>query len=221
MILWWMLACTDAPTGPWTREAALAPQLARMDLDRDGRIIGPEYEHVRYAGAFFPAVDTDHDGFFSVAELDTLTTGQDPVTFFLGLTRMQEGPQGRGGMQGGMQGGPPGMGRPGGGAPGGFQGPSGPGAGPSAGPGASIQAGAAPSAGPPGHAAVWTALMLLREEVLARDPGASVPSSEEIAAVEAAGGFDTPAAHAALTTLETASTRLGLGFPASLRATAP
>ncbi len=69
----------------------------------------------------------------------------------------------------------------------------------------------------PTHGQVWEVLSLLREEVLARDPSAVVPSPEAILAADTAGGLDGPLAVEALTTLQTASDAAGIEFPASLR----
>jgi hypothetical protein len=73
------------------------------------------------------------------------------------------------------------------------------------------------------HGLTWLALGLLREEVLAKDPAAAVPSPDEILVADAAGGLDTLLARAALGKLEAASAAAGLAFPPSLAqaATAP
>ncbi|MFZ5482556.1 MAG: hypothetical protein ACOZNI_37685 [Myxococcota bacterium] len=75
----WLLACGEA--GPWSREAALAPAVARLDRDGDGRVVAAEYERVRLAGPPFSEADADGDGALDLDELDALRAAQDPVTF--------------------------------------------------------------------------------------------------------------------------------------------
>jgi hypothetical protein len=69
------------------------------------------------------------------------------------------------------------------------------------------------------HGLTWVVLLLLREEVLAKDPRAKVPTVEDVVAADHAGDLTTPEARRLLATLYTESTRLGLDFPASLAPT--
>lgn len=79
-----LLACAESP---WTREAALTPLLARLDLDRSGRIDAMEWERVGYMSPAFGAVDTDGDGALSATELYRAVFLQDPLTFDGALER--------------------------------------------------------------------------------------------------------------------------------------
>lgn len=82
MTLLLLLAC--APEGPWTRDAALGPTLARLDRDRDGRVVAAEYDAVAFHAPPFAQADADHDGALSLAELDHLVASQDPLVFEAG-----------------------------------------------------------------------------------------------------------------------------------------
>ncbi len=62
----------------------------------------------------------------------------------------------------------------------------------------------------------WCTFTVLREEVLARDPGARVPTSAEIGRAAARGGIEGADGREVLRALETASRGVGLGFPPSL-----
>ena len=63
-------------------------------------------------------------------------------------------------------------------------------------------------------------LLILREEVLAKNPAANVPTREALAKIGMAGALTTSEAVAALSRLEAESTAVGLDFPAGLRAVA-
>ncbi len=62
----------------------------------------------------------------------------------------------------------------------------------------------------------WAVMMILREEVLARDSAAAVPTVEEIAGA-ANEGLASARARTVLSVIEGASTKAGLGFPGSLK----
>jgi hypothetical protein len=81
--MFWLLACSS----PWTREAALAPLVAHLDQNKDGKLDAAEYERVGYAAPRFGTADTDGDGALSVAELDRTVFLQDPITFDGSLER--------------------------------------------------------------------------------------------------------------------------------------
>ncbi|MSQ00797.1 MAG: hypothetical protein EXR71_02765 [Myxococcales bacterium] len=74
---WLWLACAPA----WTAAEALAPHLARLDTDHDGRVVAAEYERTVWNGAPFGSVDADADGALSPGELATLVATQDAVGF--------------------------------------------------------------------------------------------------------------------------------------------
>ena len=77
--------------------------------------------------------------------------------------------------------------------------------------------GAPPGASPvkvEDHGFSWLVLRLLRDEILAADPAADVPTVEEIAAAD--GGLETPAVRALLVRLEVAAKKAGVDFPKSL-----
>ena len=75
--LWSLLAC--APR--WTEAAALAPHLARLDADGDGRVRAGEYDPHVWNGPSFGSADRDHDGVLSAAELSALVRAQQPTSF--------------------------------------------------------------------------------------------------------------------------------------------
>ena len=215
-----MAAC--APAATWTRDAAIAPALARVDRDHDGRLSQAEYDKVAWRGPAFATADADHDGALGLAEVDALMTSQDPVTFLdVSVVKVPEGPRGALPPDGALLPEPPGSR----GVPPGVSGgpspavPPQPPQPPQPQPGG-VEKGGGPEEGggpeneamPPGE--TWLVLMLLREEVLAQDPGAEVPTREEIFAAE--GAYDAPAVRQLLLTLQSAATRAGLAFPPSL-----
>lgn len=79
MIFLAFLACDR---GPWTTENALAPSLARMDKDGDGRVTEAEYAPVSFAGPPWADVDLDASGDVDLRELAGLIQRQDPTTFY-------------------------------------------------------------------------------------------------------------------------------------------
>lgn len=70
------------PERRWAPEVVLAPTLARMDADHDGRVSTDEYERVRFHAPAFDAVDTDDDGTLSHAEVLDLIQTQSPSDFY-------------------------------------------------------------------------------------------------------------------------------------------
>lgn len=84
-----VLACH---TGRWTDDAALAPTLARMDADHDGRVTEAEYTHVAFGAPTFDRCDADADGTLDLSELAALVAEQDPVEFFPYPRRMRQEP---------------------------------------------------------------------------------------------------------------------------------
>lgn len=208
--------------GPWTRAAALTPTLQALDTNHDGLLARAEYERVAYGEPGFATVDTDKDGQVSLAELDAAVTATDPVLY--GLQQRGGGGKGAKGPKGppppGVPGGPKGPPPPG--VPGGPQGPPPPGvpggpSGDSKGENWQSELGKRDVAKKARHGQVWEVLSLLREEVLARDPAAVVPTTDAIIEADKAGGLDGPLAVQALAELQAASDAQGLTFPPSLR----
>jgi hypothetical protein len=205
-VIWLLLACTAAPPVPvapvvytgWTRAAALAPILTHTDTDHDGRVSRAEYDRVAYRAVPFAAADLDHDGALGVTELDALLAGQDPVTLEAADAGATAGADAGFIRKDGFD-------DKGGGAK-----PGGTGAPGSAAAPADLRA----------RSATWAILTVLRDEVLARDPAAQVPTPEQIGAAAASGGFDTEGARQVLATLQAASEKAGLAFPPSLRSPA-
>ncbi|MEN9786595.1 MAG: hypothetical protein RLZZ299_1859 [Pseudomonadota bacterium] len=79
-VLLLLLACpTQRP--PWTHDGALAPHLARIDADHDGRVTDAEWARVAYAAPPLGSLDEDGDGALSAAELARWLATQDPVRF--------------------------------------------------------------------------------------------------------------------------------------------
>ena len=74
-----LLGC--APPPPWTTVDVMAPHRARLDTNGDGRVAEDEYTRTRWKGPAFTAVDTDHDGDLSTAELLAEFYGQPATTF--------------------------------------------------------------------------------------------------------------------------------------------
>lgn len=205
--------------GPWTRDAALIPTLQALDTNHDGFLARDEYERVAYGEPGFATADANRDGHVSVAELDAAVAATDPVVY--GLERRGGGGKGpKGPPPPGVPGGPKGPPPPG--VPGGPQGP--PPSGVPGGPGMDSKGenwqselGKRDVAKKARHGQVWEVLSLLREEVLARDPSAPVPTPDAIIAADKAGGLDGPLAVQALGELQAASDAQGLTFPPSLR----
>ncbi len=67
--------------GEWSYRGALAPSLAAMDADGDGRVSAAEYSALALAGPPFTAVDIDRDGAIAPEEFEELVFGQDPLRF--------------------------------------------------------------------------------------------------------------------------------------------
>ena len=236
--------CARAPEGSFHPDTALAPALARLDTDHDGRVEAAEYARVDFSGPTFEEADVDADGALSLDELRTLTFTQDPMSFYVAPGEGPKKPRrGRGGAGGRGPGG--GTGREGPGTPGesrpgdkleeeGEIGrPDGPreGAGERAaevGPG--LGRGARSGLGrknsgvtieamrPPASLLVFE---ILRAEIVSADATVPVPSVDEIERVGRAGSLVTEEARALLARLEDASASAHVDFPAALRATAP
>ncbi|MES2645067.1 MAG: hypothetical protein V4850_36610, partial [Myxococcota bacterium] len=84
MTLLLLLACgrEAAPWTPsWTPEGALAPHLARLDTDGDGRVTEAEYTRTRREGPPFATADRSGDGALAADELVWLVRAQSPTTF--------------------------------------------------------------------------------------------------------------------------------------------
>jgi hypothetical protein len=93
-----LLAC--APSGPWTAERAVAPTLAVLDRDHDGRVVAGEYLRSAWAAPPFSSVDGDGDGVLAADELGVLIEGVDPLSLSGqggGMPPMPGRPGGRGG----------------------------------------------------------------------------------------------------------------------------
>lgn len=82
-MLVWLLACGGGggAEAPWTPESALAPHLARLDTDADGRVTDTEYTRTRRDGPPFATADQDGDGALGAGELVWLVRAQSPTTF--------------------------------------------------------------------------------------------------------------------------------------------
>jgi hypothetical protein len=77
-----VLGC-GSPRDPWTEAGALAPNLARIDTDRDGRVTDAEWARVAYAAPPLGSLDEDEDGALDAGELSRWLATQDPVRFDL------------------------------------------------------------------------------------------------------------------------------------------
>jgi hypothetical protein len=80
MVLW-LLACTAAPTGPWTVERAIAPAFNRVDTNHDGAIDADEWARVAWLGVSLAGADRDHSGEVELDELIELARTQDPTRY--------------------------------------------------------------------------------------------------------------------------------------------
>jgi hypothetical protein len=231
-----LFACTSAPTGStgatFTDDSVLAPALARLDTDADGKVTAEEYARVAFKGPTFVEIDVDKDGAVSLAELRTIVFAQDPEKYFperkhpmrgakdgrtaaagmpgagaAGAGGAGEGAAGPpGGPQGGASG--PGMGGP---RPGGRGGKGGPGKG---GPGIGGKGHREPTLPPPS----LLVLQILCEEILSVDPASTACVDTEVLRIGEGGSLQTPEARALLATLESASDAAKIGFPTALRA---
>jgi hypothetical protein len=74
-------ACETTAVSPWTSARALAPALARIDTNHDGKVTEDEYVARAILEPAFAAIDTNADGMLSLGELEVLTLGQDPLTY--------------------------------------------------------------------------------------------------------------------------------------------
>lgn len=81
MIWFLMWACSTQPDPRWTRSGAMAPTLARIDDDQDGRVGPHEWSTRAYATPSFSDVDLDGDGAVSADELWQLQVATDPLRF--------------------------------------------------------------------------------------------------------------------------------------------
>ena len=205
--LLWLVGCGG--TGGWTEAGALAPSLAVLDVDHDGRVTTTEYERVHLAGAAKPEADTNLDGVVSADELTTLLTTVDPAS---PDARVQGKPRGAG--KGGGKGG---RGKHGGDMPG-------DGAGPKRGNGK--KDGHAQD-NPKADAAqkrresqleLGLVLESLRQEIAYAQPAAALPTDRQIADAVASGSLYTQTSRDLLRALETAADTASVPFPASLRA---
>lgn len=59
----------------------MAPHLARLDADGDGKVRAAEYESHLWNGPPFGSADRDRDGVLSAAELTLLVRSQQPTSF--------------------------------------------------------------------------------------------------------------------------------------------
>ena len=72
----------DVPAAAgWTEAAAIAPTLARLDRDGDGRVRAPEVDATAYAGGDLARMDTDGNARLSADELLAWMAQADPLTF--------------------------------------------------------------------------------------------------------------------------------------------
>lgn len=189
-----LLACV---TSEWTREAALAPALARLDHDRDGRVTQAEYEPASFTGPTFAKLDANGNGAMDLAELDAMLLAADPGTFYTPFkpddTKKKKGSSGA---------------RPGEGSP--------------VGKGAREFGGEQP--GPPGSQPrrTWDEVFTMRvfetlvEEVVSVDATLAVPSHEDLRAAAEGGDLESPPVKAILARLQAAHEVAGLQFPRSL-----
>ena len=198
LVLIGTLACSPRPEGPWTREAALAPTLARVEA----------------TGA--PSM--------SAGELDALITERDPAALqsLAGRGISEEkakAPQGEG-QQAGGAGGRGKAGKLGKAGKAGKVGKAGKAekTGKAA-PGEGARTHIASAEGPDPHA---TCLQVeaLRQEVLALRPDAPIASEAEVGAVCLHRGLSDPAIQALLSPMFGAAAEAGLPLPAGLPAAA-
>lgn len=78
---WAVLAGCQRDPSPWTSAHVLAPALARIDANADGKVTQDEYDAVSLGSPSFADADTDHDGVLSLTELRALTLAQDPIEY--------------------------------------------------------------------------------------------------------------------------------------------
>lgn len=76
-----VLAACQRDPGPWTSAHVLAPALARVDANADGKVTQDEYDAVSLGAPSFAEADTNHDGALSLTELRALTLAQDPIAY--------------------------------------------------------------------------------------------------------------------------------------------
>ncbi len=76
-----LMQAACAGSGDTPEERAMAPWLARLDADGDGRVSGREYGDFAETAPPWDEVDTDRNGVLGAAELYALWLAQDPVTF--------------------------------------------------------------------------------------------------------------------------------------------
>lgn len=183
-----LLACA----AHWTEENALAPTLAHLDRDGDGRVEVAEYEAVALRGTPFAEADADGDGALSVSELAALAAGEDPAL----LSHALKGPPKNGHRRAGNESGK----RPLNKTADGKQ--------------------AAPKAGDHNLDSGWAVRMVLeslRDEVRYADPNAALPTDDAIGAAASSGHLHTAETRVLLRELETLSDTAKIAFPPSLR----
>ena len=230
-----LVACGPAaPTARWTVDGALAPTYAAVDTDHNGAISEPEYARVAFSGPKFAEADASADGQLDAGEFRTLVLDADPLTFHAKAydgkipgskkKKSSEGGSGPAGTPGGSApapggpGGPPGPGKAPGTRPGGPGGPgAGPGVGPGVGPGGPVST---KRKGPGRMPDAYYVFQIMREEVLAADPGARVPDVGRVTKVGAAGSFHSNDAKTLEREFEVAYAAAGLTYPERLRASA-
>lgn len=230
MWAWLFAAC--APDS-WSDDAVLAPTLARLDADHDGKVTAAEWNAAAQDGPKFEKVDTDHDKTLSLAELVAYNAATDPLTAFNPFHAAR--PDGK----------PP-KGHPVAGpnapvaTPTGTGGPPNPTPPPAGSPPPNAPPGTTPIGGPPPESAgpdptkseaqrtqereqrsVHDTLAVLRAEVEGKVPPETLPTDEELTAAAEAGTLDDPRCRAVLVRLDAAWSRAGLTLPASLRPAPP
>ncbi len=200
----------------WTEEGAVAPTLAHVDADQDGKVSAKEYEAVRFRGPPFAEVDADGNGAISRAELLALVLDKDPTA--LQPTRPSKSADankraserkvaGEAGKAGGAKGGGPASAGRADGAPQGR---------------GRAEDRPADERQLREEAALVTktVLLALKEEIRAVDPNQPTPTDDAIKVAASTSDLRTAESRAVLAELEAASIAVGIPFPAPLTAAA-
>ncbi|MDP2313071.1 MAG: hypothetical protein Q8P41_09220, partial [Pseudomonadota bacterium] len=197
--LLWLWGC-----GPqWTDVGALAPTLARMDADRDGRVAQAEYDALAFHGEPFESVDTDKSGALSADELLAIVQASDPAS----LTVMKNVPgtprRGQAGKKKSKK-------------------SSGSAGGKSSKPTQKIEDMPVDSKRIRSEAQFVVKMILesVRAEVRVVAPNHALPTDDEIKVAAGTSDIRTAECRALLLRMETASDEVGVAFPAGLRAAA-
>jgi hypothetical protein len=168
-VIWLLLACETGPR--WTEAGAVAPAVARVDTNGDGRLDETEFARAAWKSPSFDFTDADKDEALTPAELAVALKKVDPLDFDGAPARGAPDPRLGPGMTGTF----------------------------------TVE-----------QRWLWELLYGLRDEALAKDPAAPVPTDEAVRTAIATGSVDAAATQAVLVQLRDAWTAAGLTFPAGL-----